>query len=103
LHVLIIGGGTGGMCLAQGLRRAGVPVSVFERDRTRSDGLHGYRVGINPTGNHALRECLQPELFGEQPCPGHDRVRSATCSARRSAANALTYRLRADLASPAAL
>jgi 2-polyprenyl-6-methoxyphenol hydroxylase-like FAD-dependent oxidoreductase len=63
MHVLIIGGGTGGMCLAHGLRRAGVSVSVYERDRTRSDGLHGYRVGIDPTGNRALKECLSPELF----------------------------------------
>ncbi len=63
MHVLIIGGGTGGMCLAHGLRRAGASVSVYERDRTRSDGLHGYRVGIDPTGNRALQECLPPELF----------------------------------------
>jgi 2-polyprenyl-6-methoxyphenol hydroxylase-like FAD-dependent oxidoreductase len=53
VHVLIIGGGTGGMCLAHGLKRAGISVSVYERDRTRSDGLHGYRVGIDPTGNQA--------------------------------------------------
>lgn len=45
MHVLIIGGGTGGMCLAHGLKRAGVQVTVYERDRTRADGLHGYRVG----------------------------------------------------------
>lgn len=63
LHVLIIGAGTGGMCLAHGLRRAGISVAVYERYRTRSDGLHGYRVGINPTGCRALRECLPPELF----------------------------------------
>lgn len=63
MHVLIIGGGTGGMCLAHGLQRAGVQVAVYERDRTRSDGLHGYRVGINPTGNRALQQCLPPELF----------------------------------------
>jgi 2-polyprenyl-6-methoxyphenol hydroxylase-like FAD-dependent oxidoreductase len=63
VHVLIIGGGTGGMCLAHGLQRAGVQVAVYERDRTRSDGLHGYRVGINPTGNRALQQCLPPELF----------------------------------------
>ena len=63
MQVLIIGGGTGGMCLAHGLQRAGISVSVYERDRTRSDGLHGYRVGIDPTGNRALRECLPKELF----------------------------------------
>src|SRR4029453_5895474 len=51
------------MCLAHGLKQAGVSVAVYERDRTRSDGLHGYRVGINPTGNRALQQCLPPELF----------------------------------------
>ncbi|ROT28252.1 NAD(P)/FAD-dependent oxidoreductase [Micromonospora sp. HM5-17] len=63
LHVLVIGAGTGGMCLAHGLRRAGISVAVYERYRTRTDGLLGYRVGINPTGCRALRECLPPELF----------------------------------------
>src|SRR5262245_49962333 len=39
LHVLVIGGGIGGLCLAQGLRRAqvlrhaNVSVAVYERDR----------------------------------------------------------------------
>src|ERR1700722_6747691 len=63
MHVLIIGGGTGGMCLAHGLKRAGVSVAVYERYGSRSDGLYGYRVGIDPTGNRALHECLPPELF----------------------------------------
>jgi 2-polyprenyl-6-methoxyphenol hydroxylase-like FAD-dependent oxidoreductase len=63
MRVIIIGGGTGGMCLAHGLKRAGVPVAVYERYGSRRDGLYGYRVGIDPTGNRALRECLPPELF----------------------------------------
>ncbi|NBE79774.1 FAD-dependent oxidoreductase [Micromonospora rubida] len=62
-HVLVIGAGTGGLCLAHGLRRAGLDVSVYERHTTRADGLLGYRVGISPTGSRALRECLPPELF----------------------------------------
>ncbi|MEU7164089.1 NAD(P)/FAD-dependent oxidoreductase [Streptomyces morookaense] len=63
LHVIVIGGGTGGLCLAQGLKRAGVGVTVHERDRTRSDGLQGYRVGIDADGKRALRACLSPELY----------------------------------------
>ncbi|SCL35260.1 2-polyprenyl-6-methoxyphenol hydroxylase [Micromonospora nigra] len=62
-HVLIVGAGTGGLCLAQGLRRAGISVAVYERYRTRADGLLGYRVGIGPTGSRALRDCLPPDLF----------------------------------------
>ncbi|MFS7879607.1 FAD-dependent oxidoreductase [Streptomyces asiaticus] len=63
MHVLIIGGGTGGMCLAHGLKKAGVSVAVYERYGSRRDGLYGYRVGIDPTGSRALHECLRPELF----------------------------------------
>jgi 2-polyprenyl-6-methoxyphenol hydroxylase-like FAD-dependent oxidoreductase len=63
LHVLIIGAGTGGLCLAHGLRRAGISVAVYERDRTRTDGLQGYRVGIDADGSRALHACLPPDLF----------------------------------------
>jgi 2-polyprenyl-6-methoxyphenol hydroxylase-like FAD-dependent oxidoreductase len=62
-EVLIIGAGTGGMALAHGLRRAGIGVRVFERDRSRRDGLYGYRVGIDPDGSRALHAVLPPELF----------------------------------------
>ncbi|MFF3274810.1 FAD-dependent oxidoreductase [Streptomyces chrestomyceticus] len=62
-HVLIIGGGTGGMALAHGLKRAGISFAVYEREQTRSAGLHGYRVGINPDGSRALKYLLPPELF----------------------------------------
>lgn len=63
LHVIIIGAGTGGMCLAHGLKRAGISVAVYERDRTRTAGLHGYRVGIDPHGSRALKACLPPDLY----------------------------------------
>lgn len=62
-QVVIIGAGTGGLCLAHGLVRSGVDVAVFERDRTRADGLQGYRVGISPDGSRALHACLPPELY----------------------------------------
>ncbi|MBF9131991.1 FAD-dependent monooxygenase [Plantactinospora sp. S1510] len=62
-RVLIIGAGIGGLALAHGLRRAGVPVAVYERDRSRTDRPQGYRLHINPAGSQALRECLAPDLF----------------------------------------
>jgi 2-polyprenyl-6-methoxyphenol hydroxylase-like FAD-dependent oxidoreductase len=63
LKVIVIGAGTGGLGLAHGLRRAGIGVAVYERDRTRVDGLQAYRVGIDPDGSRALHTCLPPELF----------------------------------------
>jgi 2-polyprenyl-6-methoxyphenol hydroxylase-like FAD-dependent oxidoreductase len=63
LQVMIIGGGIGGLCLAQGLQQAGMSVVVYERDRTLTDRLQGYRVHINPAGSRALHACLPPELF----------------------------------------
>ena len=61
--IVIIGAGTGGLCLAHGLLRAGFDVAVYERDRTRRDGLQGYRVGISPDGSRALHACLAPQLY----------------------------------------
>jgi salicylate hydroxylase len=58
LRVAVIGGGTGGLCLAHGLHKAGVRVDVYERSRVRTERLQGYRVHINPRGSHALFACL---------------------------------------------
>ncbi len=63
MRVAVVGGGIGGLCLAQGLLKAGVDVAVYERDRSRTDRLQGYRIHINPTGARALRECLPAELW----------------------------------------
>jgi salicylate hydroxylase len=62
-RVAIVGGGTGGLCLAQALCAAGVEVAVYERSRLRTERLQGYRVHINPHGARALHECLPPELW----------------------------------------
>ncbi|MGH3921265.1 MAG: FAD-dependent oxidoreductase [Pseudonocardiaceae bacterium] len=91
MHVIIIGGGTGGMCLAHGLKRARISTVVYERDRTRNDGLHGYRVGINATGNRALAECLPPELFA---------TFLATCARAPAYLNVLTEKLKFTAAIP---
>ncbi|MFJ9363771.1 FAD-dependent oxidoreductase [Nocardia sp. NPDC101769] len=63
LHVIIAGGGIGGLALANGLRRAGVSVSVHERETQRTDRLQGFRIHINPHGSNALAELLSPELY----------------------------------------
>ena len=63
MKVLVIGGGTGGLALAHGLKRAGIGVTVFERDAVRTDGLHGYRVGIDPDGSRALHALLPKDLY----------------------------------------
>jgi 2-polyprenyl-6-methoxyphenol hydroxylase-like FAD-dependent oxidoreductase len=69
LHVLIIGGGIGGLTLAQGLKKSGANVAVYERDRTMTDRVQGYRVHINPAGSLALHECLPPQLFEASRAP----------------------------------
>lgn len=58
MRVLIIGGGIGGLCLAHGLRGAGIDAHVYERTRASTDWLQGYRIHINPNGATALYECL---------------------------------------------
>jgi 2-polyprenyl-6-methoxyphenol hydroxylase-like FAD-dependent oxidoreductase len=65
IRALIIGAGTGGLCLAHGLKKAGVDVALFERDRTPRSMLIGYRVGISPDGSRALHSCLPPDVFAE--------------------------------------
>ncbi len=63
LRVLVIGGGLGGLCLAQGLRKAGVDVAVYERDAGLATRTQGHRIHIDSRGEQALRECLPPSLY----------------------------------------
>ncbi|WP_328610813.1 FAD-dependent monooxygenase [Amycolatopsis sp. NBC_00345] len=73
MRVLIAGAGIGGLCLAQGLRAAGVRVSVFERGCALENraldnrGLEargqGYRIHIDDHGGEALRRCLPEHLY----------------------------------------
>src|SRR2546429_8210628 len=63
LRVLVIGAGLGGLCLAQGLRKAGVDVAVYERDAGLSVRTQGHRIHIDSRGEQALRECLPPSLY----------------------------------------
>ena len=64
LRVLVIGAGLGGLCLAHGLRQAGVAhVDVFERARVQHDPLQSYRIHINPIGSRALHACLPTSVW----------------------------------------
>ncbi|TMW55229.1 hypothetical protein Poli38472_013120 [Pythium oligandrum] len=62
-HVLIIGGGVGGLCLAQGLKKYGIPFTVFERDPTPNYRTQGYRLRINSSGYEALKSNLTRDNF----------------------------------------
>lgn len=62
-HILIVGAGIGGLCLAQGLKKAGIPFTIFERDPTPNYRTQGYRLRINGSGYEALKANLSPESF----------------------------------------
>src|SRR5215467_3134584 len=62
-RVLIIGAGIGGLCLAQGLRRARIDVAVFDRAASAVPDRPGYRFSSSRDGDGALRKCLPPILY----------------------------------------
>lgn len=63
MHVLVVGGGIGGLALAQRLRRSGVSVAVYERDAAPASRPQGYRIHLDAEGHRALAECLPGNLF----------------------------------------
>jgi 2-polyprenyl-6-methoxyphenol hydroxylase-like FAD-dependent oxidoreductase len=62
-RVLVVGAGIGGLCLAQGLRRAAVDVTVFDRDASAIPEHQGYGFSINHDGDAALAGCLPERLY----------------------------------------
>ena len=61
LRVAVVGGGLGGLCLAQGLLRAGADVTVYERDASLAGRRQGYRLHVDARAGLALQACLPPE------------------------------------------
>lgn len=63
VDIAIIGGGPGGLALAQGLKKNGIDTAVFERDPVRADYVQGFRMRIRQRGINALEANLPPHLF----------------------------------------
>ncbi|MFG1702170.1 FAD-dependent oxidoreductase [Nonomuraea sp. M3C6] len=63
MNILVIGGGIGGLALAQGLRKSGLDVTLFERDPSAGHRAQGYRISLKETGVKALRACVPANLF----------------------------------------
>lgn len=63
LHIVIIGAGLGGLCLAQGLNKNGISVAVYEKDASPFSRTQGYRIRIDQTGRNALQACLPPHRY----------------------------------------
>ena len=63
VDVAIIGGGPGGLAVAQGLKKNGIDFAVFERDRARTDYVQGFRLRLRQRGLDALRANLPDHLF----------------------------------------
>jgi 2-polyprenyl-6-methoxyphenol hydroxylase-like FAD-dependent oxidoreductase len=70
-HITIIGGGIGGLCLAQGLKKANLNFSIYERNASADSWLEGYRIHIRPVGTKSLYSCL----------PGHIWMDFLACTA----------------------
>jgi 2-polyprenyl-6-methoxyphenol hydroxylase-like FAD-dependent oxidoreductase len=63
IRVAVAGAGLGGLCLAQGLRRAGADVTVYERDDGLAGRRQGYRLHLDARAGLALQQCLPPDLM----------------------------------------
>ena len=85
LRVAVAGGGLGGLCLAQGLLKAGVDVTVYERDAHLAVRRQGYRLHVDARAGLALEQCLPP---------GSLAVFQATCGDASTRLTVMSERLR---------
>ena len=85
LRVAVAGGGLGGLCLTQGLLKAGVDVTVYERDAHLAARRQGYRLHVDARAGLALEQCLPP---------GSLAVFQATCGAASTRLTVVSERLR---------
>ena len=85
VRVAVAGAGLGGLCLAQGLRRAGADVTVYERDEGLAGRGQGYRLHVDARAGLALQQCLPPELLA---------AFQATCGQASTRLTVMSERLR---------
>ena len=85
LRVAVAGGGLGGLCLAQGLLKAGVDVTVYERDAQLTGRRQGYRLHVDARAGLALEQCLSPASLA---------LFQATCSEASTRLTVVSERLR---------
>jgi 2-polyprenyl-6-methoxyphenol hydroxylase-like FAD-dependent oxidoreductase len=79
-HVLIVGGGLGGLGLAQGLKRHGISFTLFERDSTPDARAQGYRIKVFPDSVPDLQFLMpEPELWAEFEATTAETVMVETC------------------------
>ena len=81
----VAGGGLGGLCLAQGLLKTGVDVTVYERDAQLAGRRQGYRLHVDARAGLALEQCLPP---------GSLALFQATCSEASTRLTVVSERLR---------
>lgn len=62
-HILIIGGGIGGLALAQGLKKHNISFTLFERDASPATRAQGYRIRIARIGAEGLHSLLPDDLW----------------------------------------
>ncbi|KAJ4377550.1 hypothetical protein N0V83_000375 [Neocucurbitaria cava] len=63
LHVLIVGAGTSGLLIAQGLKQASIPFTIFESETTSTYQTRPREWGMTlHWGSNHIASCLPPEL-----------------------------------------
>lgn len=62
-HVLIVGAGIGGLCLASGFKKHGVSFHVFEKEAAHAPRRDGHRIRLAREGVEALRYLLDDETW----------------------------------------
>jgi 2-polyprenyl-6-methoxyphenol hydroxylase-like FAD-dependent oxidoreductase len=67
IKVIIIGAGTGGLCLAQGLRASDIQAEIYERDRSPNDRHQGVPLAEPAFSGSKHKPC--PDTMAKRLAP----------------------------------